>query len=1158
MLLVPTLEAGVVVFRSCSLHPAARCRRAIAGIAGVALIGTPGVAQPRRAPVRPVALAAFTAPIDSTILRAMQWREVGPFRGGRSVAVAGTQARPNEYWMGTTGGGVFKTTDGGNTWVPMTDRYFGGTIGAVAPAPSNPDIVYVGGGEYPIRGNTSHGDGVWRTENAGRTWTFLGLGDTRHISRIRVHPAAPEIVWVAAQGHAFGANAERGVFKSTDSGRNWRKVLFRNDSTGASDLVLDPTNPNIMYAALWQAYRQPWKLVSGGVGGGMFKSIDGGETWTEITRNAGLPSGLWGNIGITVSPVKPSRLWAIIENDSGGVFRSDDAGATWSRVNDDRKLRQRAWYYSKIHADSRDTNIVYVNNVNFHRSTDGGKTFRTIRAQHGDSHDFWIAPNDNQRFIEANDGGANVTVNGGRTFTDQDFATSQMYHVSVTNHFPYRLCGAQQDNSTLCGPSRSERPLSIADWQEAGGGESGYVTAHPTNPDIIFAGSYGGFLTRKDMRTGLSRNVNPWPLNPMGHSAVDLKYRMQWTFPIVISPHDAKVMYVGSNVLFKSTDEGDSYTPISPDLSRNDPRTLGPSGGPITRDQTGVEYYGTVFALAESPLVKGLLWAGTDDGLVQLTRDGGLTWKNVTPPLLRTREWARISIVEASHHAPGTAYIAANRFQLDDFQPYLFRTTDYGANWTRIDGGRTDGEAVTRASTVIPAEEFTRVIREDPDRPGLLYAGTERGIYGSLDDGLSWFSLRQNLPPVPVHDIALKDGDLIAGTHGRSFWILDDVSALRQLTPAVASARAHLFQPRDVPRITWGGGAPAGARPTGANPSSGTILQYHIASTKSLVTLEVRDSTGALVRSLTSEQDSASRADSIARSITVKRVTDSLVATGVAADVAARRANTAAPEFDPTDEDAPRRAPRPPRLSNRLGVNRFAWNMRGADAVGFDGLIMWSAQLTGPLVAPGTYTFTIRVNDESPMTRKAKILADPRSNATPADYIAQAAMLKRINERTSEANTAVAVIRGLRSQVDERMKSLSPTDTAAFATLTRAWETRLAVIEDSLYQTKNRSGQDPLNYPIRLNNQIAALASVVSSAPSRPTRQSQSVFQQLAKQLDEEMTRLRTELGAPLDAVNGFLSQRGKPPVKAGVLAPTAPRADDDDADALVEFPVLP
>ena len=1138
--------------------PGASHWRHAALAAAALIIGSPLVSQTaRRIPVRTAtaSLPVVAAPIDTTFLRGLQWRELGPFRGGRSVAVAGSATRPNEYWMGTVGGGVFKSTDGGNSWIPMTDRYFGGTIGAVAPAPSNPDIVYVGGGEYPIRGNTSHGDGVWRSNNGGRTWTSLGLRDTRHISRIRVHPTNPEIVWVAAQGHAFGVNAERGVFKSTDGGKAWRKVLFRNDSTGASDLVLDPTNPNVLYAAFWQAYREPWRLVSGGVGGGMFKSTDGGETWTELTRNPGLPSGLWGNIGVTVSPVKPSRLWAIIENDSGGVFRSDDAGATWMRINDDRKLRQRAWYYSKIHADSRDTNTVYVNNVNFHRSTDGGKTFRSIRAQHGDSHDLWIAPNDNQRFIEGNDGGANVTTNAGATFTDQDFATAQMYHVSVTNHFPYRVCGAQQDNSTLCGPSRKEGAIGIADWQEAGGGESGYVTAHPTRPDIIFAGSYGGFLTRKDMRSGLSRNVNPWPLNPMGHSAVDLKYRMQWTFPIVISPHDPKVMYVGSSVLFRSTDEGESYTAISPDLSRNDPRTLGPSGGPITRDQTGVEYYGTVFALAESPLVKGVLWAGTDDGLVQLTRDGGRTWTNVTPPLLKTREWARVSIVEASQHAAGTAYVAANRFQLDDFQPYLFRTTDYGRTWTRIDGGAADGSVRERSATSIPAEEFTRVIREDPERPGLLFAGTERGIWSSLDDGATWFSMRQNLPPVPVHDLAIRDGDLIAGTHGRSFWVLDDYSALRQVTPAIATSQSHLFQPRDAHRIAWGGGAPTGSRPTGANSPAGTLLQYHLASANARVMLEIRDSTGALVRSLTSDADSATIADSLVRQARITKVTDSLTAGGLAADSARRRAAAMVPmAVAADDEDAPRRAPRPPRLPNRAGLNRFAWNMRHADATGFDGLIMWSAQLTGPLVAPGTYTFTMRVNDGAPVSRKARILADPRSEATAADYIAQASLLKRLSDRTSEANTAVALIRGIRSQLEERARSLAPTDTAAFSALVAPWQARMATIEDSLYQTKNRSGQDPLNYPIRLNNQIAALVAVVGSAPARPTKQAQTVFQQLSKQLDEELVRLRTELGAPLDAVNSFLNQRGKAPVKPGVLAPNATRADDD-ADEAVVFP---
>jgi len=519
---------------------------------------------------------------DTAAFAALKWREIGPYRGGRTVAVAGSAARPHEYYMGTTGGGVFKTTDGGITWTPVTDKYFGGTIGAIAVSESNPDIVYVGGGEFPIRGNVSHGDGVWKSIDAGKTWAFVGLGDTRQISRVRVHPRNPDLVYVAAQGHVFGANAERGVFRSRDGGKNWQKVLFRNDSTGAADLTWDPANPNVMYAAFWQAGRKPWQLISGGAGSGIFKSVNGGDNWTEITRNPGMPKGIIGNVGITVSPARPNRVWAIIEADSGGVFRSDDAGATWMLVNAERKLRQRAWYYTKIHADPRDTSVVYVNNVSFHKSTDGGKTFKAIRAPHGDSHDLWIAPNDSKRMVEGNDGGANVSFNGGTSWTEQDYATAQFYHVITTNHFPYQVCGAQQDNSTVCGPSRATGGIDIGQWDEVAGGESGYIAVNPTDSDITYGGSYGGYLTRHDRRTGLERNVNPWPDNPMGHSAGTLAQRFQWTFPIMTSPHNPKVLYAASQVLWKTTNEGESWTAISRDLTRNDPRTLGASGGPIT------------------------------------------------------------------------------------------------------------------------------------------------------------------------------------------------------------------------------------------------------------------------------------------------------------------------------------------------------------------------------------------------------------------------------------------------------------------------------------------------------------------------------------------------------------------------------------------------
>ncbi len=1054
-----------------------------------ALIPTLALAQvPRpaaRAAARPAGPGLLAAPFDTGALASIKWREVGPYRGGRSVAVAGSVARPREYWMGTTGSGVFKTTDGGESWLPMTDRYFGGTIGAVAVAPSNPDIVYVGGGEFAIRGNVSHGDGMWKTTDGGRTWTNIGLNDSRHISKVRVHPTNPDLAYVAAFGHVWGPNAERGIFRTKDGGKSWQKILFRDDSTGAADLVMDPSNPNVLYAGFWQAHRTPWMLVSGGKGSGLFKTVDGGDTWTEITKNTGLPKGLWGNIGLTVSGANPRRVYALIEADEGGVYRSDDAGATWQRVNDERKLRQRAWYYSKIYADPKNPDIVYASNVQFQVSKDAGKTWSNLNPPHGDSHDLWIAPDDGNRMIEADDGGASVSTDAGRSWTAQDFNTAQFYHVTTTNHFPYQICGAQQDNSTLCGPSRAPGGITIDMWKDAGGGESGFIAALPNNPDIVFAGSYGGYLTRKDMRTGLARDINPWPLNPMGHDAKDARYRMQWTFPIVVSPHDPKTLYVGSSVLFKTTNEGDSYTAISPDLTRNDPRTLGPSGGPITKDQTGVETYGTVFAIAESPVAKGTIWAGTDDGLVHITRNGGVSWTNVTPPLLKEREWARISIVEASHFSAGTAYVAANRFQMDDQQPYLFRTTDFGKTWTRIDA--------SGAAHGIPATEFTRVIREDEVRPGLLFAGTERGIYVSLDDGGSWTSLRRNMPIVPVHDLAIKDGDLIAGTHGRSFFVIDDITVLRQLTTTALTAKAHLFTPRAAYRINWGGGFQIGqpTSPVGANPPSGAIVYYWLKEPVKKVTVEFRDSTGRTVRSFSSDT------------------------AGVAPAAAGGRRSVAA--------DAP--------PTNKLGLNTFSWNLRESDATTFPGMIMWAGVTTGPLILPGTYTVRLSVDGAQAAETKLLVKKDPRSEATAADLVAQYKLLMQIRDRTTEANDAVRTVRNVRGQaLDARTKVAA--DSARYAALVKELDTKISAQEAEIYQVKNQSGQDPLNYPIKVNNQIAALAGVVGSTEARPTKQSSVVFTQLDRELEGYLVELRQVYKALLPAIDELRKKHGLPPIE--------------------------
>ena len=1077
--------------------------------------------------------ASVTLPIDSAALSGLRWREIGPYRGGRSVAVAGSQARPNEYWMGTTGGGVFKTTDGGQAWGPATDPYFGGTIGAIRVAPSNPDIVYVGGGEFPIRGNVSHGDGVWKTTDAGRTWKFIGLGDTKHIGDIVVHPTNPDLVYVGALGHVFGPNAERGVFRSKDGGTTWDKILFRNDSTGIVDLVMDPNNPAVLYAGFWQAHRRPWLLWSGGAGSGMFRTTDGGDTWTEITRNAGLPAGIWGNIGIAVSGANSNRVYAIIEAKEGGVYRSDDAGATWTRTNNSSSLTQRAWYYMKIHADPKNQDVVYVNNVQFQKSTDGGKTFRPVGGlPHGDSHDLWIAPDNSNRMIEADDGGATVSTDGGRTWTPEDFATAQFYHVITTNHFPYKICGAQQDNSTLCGPSRKQGSINIGDWADAGGGESGYIAARHDDPDIVYAGSYGGFLTRKDMRTDLERNINAWPDNPMGHPVRDLKYRFQWTFPIIVSPHNSNVVYIGSQHVHRTTNGGESWTVLSKDLSYNDPETQGNSGGPITMDQTSVEYYGTVFALAESPRRAGYLWAGTDDGRVWLTKNAGTTWTDVTPKdMVR---YTRVSSVDASAFGECVAYVSGNRFQLDDDRPYLWKTQNCGESWERIDTG-------------INAKEFARVLREDPERRGLLFAGTERGVWFSPDDGKSWQALRLTLPYVPVHDLSIKQGDLIVGTHGRGFYVMDNISALRQMSDAVVNADAHVFKPRDVYRANFGGGGFGGGgggaggvaaagppvNPTAANPPNGPALQYWITTPNSDVTLTVMDSVGNVIRVFYSKQDSTQTVDSLAREARRKTREDSLKSTGMAADSVARLMRI--PEPPPQqDFEAGFRPQSPPRVPNRKGVNTFQWDMRFPAPYAFRGMILWAAGAQGILAPPGTYQVRVAVNGKIAGTQRFKLLPDPRiKGVTTAQYMEQFRFLQRVSNRFTQANEAVSTIRLVRSEVDDRKGKLSGDAKAGFDQHADALMPELSSVEDSVYQTKSRSGQDPLNYPIRLNNKIGALMGVASSSDGKPTAQTYQVFDVLSIQLERELVRMQKAMTLHLPAMNGILKNAGVPEIIA-------------------------
>ncbi|HEX7049338.1 MAG TPA: hypothetical protein VF188_03915 [Longimicrobiales bacterium] len=1026
--------------------------------------------------VEPV-LARQAPAYDSTFFAGLEWRNIGPNRGGRSIAVAGSVARPNEYYFGATGGGVWKTTDGGTTWRPVSDDDFtSSSVGALEVCAADPDVVYAGMGEVQLRGNIMQGDGVYKTTDGGKTWTHMGLEETQAIGRIRIHPENCDIAYVAALGHPFGPNEERGVYKTTDGGKTWERVLFVNDRTGAVDLTMDPKHPDVLYAGFWQVYRTPWMLSSGGPDGGIWKTTDGGETWTELTDNPGLPEPPIGNIGISVSPVDPNRVYAIIEATEGGVFRSDDGGATWTRTNDERKLRQRAFYYTRIYADPVEKDRVYVLNTGLYRSDDAGETFDTrLRPPHGDQHDLWIAPNDNERMINGNDGGANVSINGGETWTEQDYPTAQMYHVITTNHVPYHVCGAQQDNSTACVPSDG----SGDEWYAVGGGESGYIAPDPKDVNVFYAGSYGGLLTRYDRETGQRRAVDVWPDNPMGYSAEDIKERFQWTYPIVFSPIDPDVLYTSSQHLFRSTNGGQSWERISPDLTRHDPKTLGPSGGPITKDQTGIETYAVLFAVTPSRHDIGTIWVGSDDGLVHVTRDGGATWKDITPPGMP--DFGRVSLIEESPHVPGAAYVAVKNYQQDDLAPYIFKTTDYGETWTKIVNG-------------IAEDDYVHAVREDPERRGLLYAGTEHGIYVSFDDGAHWQSLSLNLPDTQVPDLVVEGNDLVIATHGRSFYILDDIAPLRQLTPDIAAADVHLYAPDDVIRSL----------------DRGATVYYYLAEPADTVTLEFLDSKGEVIRTFTGVNRDATRRK--------------------AAEADSGRA--AAQEEEEEDE-GPRRG-RGPRVSAEAGLHRFVWDLRYPGYTEFEGMILWAARSAGPRAVPGSYQVRLTANGRT-QNASFEIHKDPRlTDVTLADLQAQFDLAMRIRDRTSEANEAVIRIRDIKRQVDERLEQA---DDDALTRAGESFKEKLSAVEGEIYQVKNRSNQDPLNFPIKLNNKLAALLGVVESGDGHPTEQSYAVFEDLSAQLQVQLDALDAVLASDLPAFNALLREKGLEPIQREAVA---------------------
>ncbi|HKB64339.1 MAG TPA: hypothetical protein VKC61_00695 [Pyrinomonadaceae bacterium] len=1060
--------------------------------------------------------------------KAIQWRLIGPFRGGRSTAVAGVASQPMVYYFGGTGGGVWKTTDGGINWEPITDgSVFGtGSVGAIGLSDSDPNTIYVGMGESAIRGNVSHGDGVYKSTDAGKTWKRVGLEDTRQISRIRVNQKNPDIVYVAAQGHVWSANAERGVFRSKDGGKTWQKILYRSDKAGASDLIIDPTNANILYAGFWEVYRKPWTLESGGAGSGVFKSTDGGDTWSEITRNAGLPKATIGIVGITVSPANSDRLWAIIEAEDGGVFRSDDAGKTWTKTNDQRNLRQRAWYYTRIYADPKNADTVYVLNTGFYKSNDGGKTFTGIGVPHGDNHDLWIAPDDPSRMIESNDGGANVSFNGGKSWTEQDQATAQFYRVVLDNDFPYNIYGAQQDNSTIRIASRTtDFGIRETDWYDVGGGESGWIAPSPKNSEVVFAGSYGGLITRLDHRTGQLRDVSPYPNNPMGAGADVLKYRFQWNFPILFSPHDANTLYTGGNVLFRSLNEGQTWEVISPDLTRNDKSKQGSSGGPITKDNTSVEYYATIFTVMESPVQKGVIWTGSDDGLVQLTRDGGKTWADVTPKKDLMPEWIQINSIEASPHDPATAYVAATMYKWDDNKPYLYKTSDFGKTWKEITNG-------------IPTTTFTRVIREDPNKRGLLYAGTETGVYVSFDDGGNWQSMQFGLPLVPITDLAIhkREQDLVAATQGRSFYIFDDLPFIHQLMDAggmAAIKQTKLFQPENPYRMD-GASPPLPATATvGRNPANGAVVYYSLkAKPTSDVVLEFLDASGKSIQKFTGKPAKATAA---------AQPSPSASPSPTAQTSPTPAAPTSEEPQGGGEEPEGFGAPRQPRVTTDVGMNRFVWDLRYPESVRFPGMILWAGEMRGPRVAPGMYQVRLTVDGQT-TNQSFEVKPDPRLSTSAADYAKQLELGLKIRDKVTETHNAIIQIRDVRKQVDDLLKRVA--GQPGFKVINDAatpLKKNLTAVEESLYQTKNRSSQDPLNFPIRLNNKLAALAGVVQSADAAPTDQSYAVYDELVVEIDAQLAKLAQIMKTDVPAFNQLVRDQNVPAVTVKPTAGTAP-----------------
>jgi len=1065
--------------------------------------------------------------VEASIAEGVKWRCIGPSRGGRVVAVAGDPVNSQMFYFGAAAGGVWKTEDGGTYWENISDGFLGSAaVGALQVAPSDPNVIYAGMGESTIRIDVSYGDGVYKSTDAGKSWTNLGLKETRHIGEIRIHPDNPDVVYVAALGHAFGPNKERGVYRSKDGGQTWEQILFRSEKAGAIDLTMDPNNPRILYASCWEAYRDFWSLNSGGPDSSLYRSTDGGDSWTEITNNPGLPKGTLGKIGVATAPAQSGRVWAIIEAEDAGLYRSDDGGESWIRTSGNRDLIHRPWYYCHVFADPQHADTVYLTNLQMWKSSDGGSTFKEITTPHGDNHDLWIDPNNPQRMVQGNDGGANVSYNGGKTWsTIYNQLTAQFYRIDTDNQFPYRVYATQQDNTSISVPSASEYgAITLNETFLPGTGESGFIVVKPDDPDIVYIGAVGsspggeGALQHYNHRTKQLRLVNIWPEECFGWAAKDLKYRFSWTFPISFSPHNTGTVYACGNHVFCTQNEGHSWETLSPDLTRADANKLGVSGG-LTVDSSGAEHYGTISAFVESPHQPGVFWTGSDDGLVHVSRDGGANWESITPSDLP--EWALIYCIEASAHDPETVYLSATRYKLDDYRPLLYKTTDGGKSWSSINGD-------------YPETEISRVIRADPTCPGLLFVGSETGIFVSLNDGENWQRLQGNLPVVPVYDLKIKNGDLVAGTHGRAFWILDDLTPLRQLSQQQATEGIRSFPPRPTYRYTlhWstniflGDGknyspafglsgttyevrTPEGEKSfkhldLGENPPQGAILHYHLdKEPEEPIDITIFDANGKEIETFSSKKTDDATADQS--------------------------------KEDVEDEDDKK-----PVVPAQPGLNRFVWNLRypgpkekldkSLEVPGYKPLGRGEGGgVRGPVATPGTYQVRLKCG-EAEITHAFEILKDPRLDTTPEDFAEQFELWTKITEKVSAANEALNRLRRLKQQLKELSgrDRLKGSEGEIWQAIT-ALQERLEAVENMLVQTQHETPSDRLRHPAMLKDRLEGLVWSVAVADARPPEQVQAVYKHLSGQIDEQLALLKKLESAEVVALNTRLKTEEVP-----------------------------